>query len=146
MTKNAVVFGGTRGIGLAVAKKFVREGYNVAVLSRSSESVRAGVEQLVRSRVSSDQRIYGNVCDVSGEDNVLQAFQAIKERSKSLDVLVNSAGVNVDNLLVKTRPEEVAHQLNANLVGAINTCKHALKVMLRQGSGCIINIGTLAVG
>ncbi len=58
-----------------------------------------------------------------------------------VDVLVNAAGINKDTLLIKTSEDLISDQLNTNLVGTIFTCKAALRHMVKQRKGCIINIG-----
>lgn len=143
MSKHALVFGGTRGIGLAVARKFLSVGFSVTVCSRSKENLDSSLSLLQsnESSIEQQQKLRGMVCDVGSEDQVEKVFKTIREKAETVDVLVNSAGLNIDNLLVRTNSSDINAQVNTNLIGIINTCKNAVRLMVRQSSGSIINIG-----
>src|ERR1700704_7087313 len=90
--KHAVVTGGTRGIGRAIADHLLREGAAVAICGRTSESVDRAATEL---RHSTGGDVSGMVADVSKEDQVARFFDAIASRFGGLDILVNNAGIGV---------------------------------------------------
>ncbi|KAI1287602.1 3-oxoacyl-[acyl-carrier-protein] reductase [Halotydeus destructor] len=142
MTKHAVIFGGTRGIGLATAVKFVQNGFNVSVLSRSKDNVADAVKLLIDGSDHQDLVIRGIQCDIADPDAIEQGFQDLNGLPR-MDVLVNCAGINTDNLLIKSTTQGMKDVIDVNLVGAMLTCKRALKIMLRQKSGSIVNVGSI---
>lgn len=90
-------------------------------------------------------RLHGFQCDVSQPSEIKNCVEHVCKTIGKISVLVNSAGVNADHLLI-TAPDDLIHDLiKTNLIGSINTCRAVLKPMMRQKSGCIINIGTACV-
>ena len=85
----------------------------------------------------------GLVGDVTKEDKIIRIVDTAERWFGPLDVIVNAAGINQDGLLVRTKISEIENILNTNLLGAMITTKAALKSMLRQKRGCVINIGML---
>lgn len=141
MAKRVVVFGGTRGIGFAIARKFLAENFSVAVLSRSAANVQESLNLLRKQSLNTETRVSGHICDVSSEANIKESFAVLLSESDRIDVLVNAAGINFDNLLVKAKSSEISSVIQTNLIGPILTCKYSLRQMLRQRSGSIVNIG-----
>ena len=139
--KAAIVTGGSRGIGRAIALKLASEGTDVAVCSRTSgaaEVVAAEIEKLgVRALA---QRT--DVRDSGQAEALVKAAQQIFGR---LDILVNNAGVTRDGLLMRMKEDDWDVVLNTNLKGAYNCSKAAVRPMMKARWGRIVNI-TSVVG
>ncbi|XP_005809992.1 carbonyl reductase family member 4 [Xiphophorus maculatus] len=137
MSRLAVVCGGSRGIGEAVARLLAERGCRVAVVSRNQEAAEAAVAALH----GADHRAFS--CDVSKEQQVQETFETIQKTCGDIAYLVNAAGINRDALLLRTKPEEVVAVLHTNLLGPMLTCRAALRSMLRTPGAAIVNIGSV---
>lgn len=82
-------------------------------------------------------------CDVAKEQDVQSTFEEIEKNLGPVNFLVNAAGINRDNLLVRTSAEDMLCQLQTNLLGSMLTCKAAVKTMIKQQGGSIVNIGSV---
>ncbi|KAM8971147.1 carbonyl reductase family member 4 isoform X4 [Sarcophilus harrisii] len=134
MDKIGVVFGGSRGIGKAVAQLMAQKGYRLAIASRNLEAARAAAGDLEGNHL-------GLCCDVSKEQDVQNAFEEVEKNLGRVKFLVNAAGISRDALLLRTKTEDMVSQLHTNLLGSMLTCKAALKHMIQQQGGSIVNIG-----
>ncbi|XP_036377456.1 carbonyl reductase family member 4 [Megalops cyprinoides] len=137
MSKLAVVFGGSRGIGRAVAQQLAERGHRVAVASRNLDAARAAVATL---RGGDHVALR---CDVSKEQDVQEAFVEIQKTCGNISYLVNAAGINRDGLLLRSRQEDMVSLLHTNLLGTMLTCRASLRSMLHSQGGAIINIGSI---
>lgn len=135
MSKVCAVFGGSRGIGKAVAKLLVHRDYKVAVISRNLDVATATTEEIGGHLALS--------CDVAKEQDVQRTFQEIAKSIGSVTYLVNAAGISRDALLLRTKTEDILSQLSINLIGSMYTCKVALRGMVQQQGGAIVNIGSI---
>lgn len=137
---NAIVTGAARGIGRTIALHLAGAGYNVAIsdiLEADARSTAIEVEALgVSARVVRT--------DVSSEPDVEALIQGVNEAWGSVDVLVNNAGVTRDNLLVRMSQADWDLVLDINLKGAFLCSREAAKVMMRQRSGRMVNIASVA--
>lgn len=138
----ACIFGGTRGIGLAVARRFLREGCAVAVASRHEDNVDAAVDQL-RHLATNRDLVHGLCCDVRQESAVQRAISWTEENVGPIRYSVNSSGINIDKLLLQTTEPDMRCVLDTNLVGSILCSKAVLKHMMRRREGSIVNIGSV---
>ncbi|XP_048062698.1 carbonyl reductase family member 4 isoform X2 [Megalobrama amblycephala] len=134
MSRLAVVFGGSRGIGRAVSQLLAQRGHRVVVLSRNKEASQATAESLPGEKHLSLS------CDVSKEEDVQRAFETISKNCGTVGYLVNAAGINRDALLLRSKSEDMLSVLHTNLLGSMLTCRGALRSMLSHG-GAIVNIG-----
>lgn len=140
--KLALITGGGRGIGQAIAIAFAREGANVAVAARTKEQV-ACVAAEIRSECQVETLPL--VCDVSNLESVQQAFAAVLEKfGRDPDVMVNNAGIAESSPFVKTADELWHRHLAINLTGAFYCTRAALPAMLERGWGRVINIASIA--
>ncbi|KAG7488837.1 hypothetical protein MATL_G00038650 [Megalops atlanticus] len=137
MSKLAVVFGGSRGIGQAVAQQLAARGHRVAVASRNLDAARATVAML---RGGDHVAL---CCDVSKEQEVQAVFAEIQKTCGNISYLVNAAGINRDGLLLRSRQEDMVSLLHTNLLGTMLTCRASLRSMLHCQGGAIINIGSI---
>ncbi|KAI5167817.1 3-oxoacyl-[acyl-carrier-protein] reductase [Manis pentadactyla] len=136
MRRVCAVFGGSRGIGRAVAQLLAQKGYRLAVVARSLEAAGAAAGAL-----GGDHLAFS--CDVAKEHEVQSTFEDIEKNLGRVNFLVNAAGINRDSLLVRTETEDMISQLHTNLLGSMLTCKAAVKSMIQQQRGSIVNVGSV---
>jgi 3-oxoacyl-[acyl-carrier protein] reductase len=137
----AIVTGASRGIGREIALALGAEGANVVVNYASS---RAAAEAVVSEIQSMGTEAIAVPADVSQSDQVDQLFEATLAKWGRIDVLVNNAGITRDTLLLRMKLEDWQAVINLNLTGVFLCTKAASKVMLKQRSGRIINIASVA--
>jgi 3-hydroxybutyrate dehydrogenase len=138
----AMITGGGRGIGSAVASAFAAEGAKIAVVARTEAEVKK-----VASSVADEFGVeaFGAVCDVSDPDSVQRSFSQVLERfGRGPDVLVNNAGVAESAPLAKTSNELWSRIIGINLTGTFFCARAALPSMIAQGWGRVINIASIA--
>jgi len=140
--KVAVVTGGSRGIGQAIAQALARVGSRVAVLARDVAKAREAASSLGNGAGGTAQ---GYGCDVTDARQVETTVAAVEKDFGQIDVLVNNAGTTRDNLLFRIGEEDWDTVLNTNLKGAFLVTKHAARGMIKRRWGRIINI-TSVVG
>jgi len=136
--KVAVVTGGSRGIGRALALGLAEAGADVVVSSRSlgpCQEVAAQIAAMGRKALAVE-------ADVSKEDDVERLFAAVLEKFGKVDVLVNNAGIGIFKPTVKMTLEEWNTVLGVNLTGAWLCSRAAARSMLKQGGGSIINLSS----
>ncbi len=138
--KKAVVTGGTRGIGRAIAESLLRSGASVAICGRTRETVDQACVEL---KHSTGGDIFGEAADVSKWDQMGHFFGTVASRFGGLDILVNNAGMGVFRSIQDLTPEDWRSTIDLNLTGVFNCCKQALP-LLRQNDGYIIQISSLA--
>lgn len=139
--KTALVTGASRGIGRAIALKLAAEGAMVIVNYNGS---REAAEQVVAEILEHGGKAVSFGCSVSDPQAVEAMMKQIISEQKRLDILVNNAGIARDNLILKMKEEEFDAVLDTNLKGVFHTCKHAARQMLKQKSGCIVNISSIS--
>ncbi|MCA1781014.1 MAG: 3-oxoacyl-[acyl-carrier-protein] reductase [Dermatophilaceae bacterium] len=128
-TYAALVTGGNRGIGLAIARRMREEGQDVVVASRSG---------------TAPEGLTAVVCDVTDSASVDAAFAAAEERlGRSIDVVVANAGITKDTLLMRMTDEEFDTVIDTNLAGAFRVARRATKGMIRARKGRIIFISSV---
>nr|XP_060634711.1 3-oxoacyl-[acyl-carrier-protein] reductase isoform X2 [Anolis sagrei ordinatus] len=134
MSKVCVIFGGSRGIGQAVAQLLAQKGYRLALAARNLELAQSTANSLGAGHLAFS-------CDVSKEENIQNTFKETEKSLGHISYLVNAAGINRDGLLLRTKAEDMVSQLHTNLLGTMLTCKAAVKNMIQQGGGAIVNVG-----
>ena len=140
--KTALITGGGRGIGKAIAEAFACEGARVAVAARTLEQVQQVAQELTEKY---GVQTVARVCDVSDPASVHEMFEKVRaEFGGEVDILVNNAGVAESALLVNTSDELWHRHLEINLSGTFYCTRAALPAMLRNGWGRIINIASIA--
>lgn len=138
--KTAIVTGGTKGIGRAIAEALAAEGMNVCVGARDVDEVKQTVRELEGSGASAT----GAVCDVRVSEEVEALVAHAVEEFGGVDVLVNNAGIGLFKPVEETAPEEFREVLETNLFGVFYGCRAAIPEMKKRGGGYIINISSLA--
>jgi len=137
----AIVTGGTRGIGLGIAKELLACGYFVAVCSRDSKEVASGVNALAKIP-GAGARVFGVVCDVSLADDWAKMVSAVMKKWGRIDVLVNNAGILIQKPLMDTTLEDMEKVLHVNLLGAFIGMQACVGKM-KKGSA-IVNVASVA--
>ncbi len=146
--KTALVTGGARGIGRAIAERLGAAGAAVAICALHAESVENGVSQ-IRARLRADPnaagaKIAGRQADVSQRDSVARLFDWLDSEFGGLDVLVNNAGLAIFKDLGSLAANEWRAVLGTNLDGAYYCIHEALPRLRKRGGGWIVNISSLA--
>ncbi len=137
--KIAIVTGGTRGIGRAIAERLLSEGVSVAICGRTSESVERAVREMTPLG-----KIAGHAADVTKVEQVGKFFQAVDREFGGLDILVNNAGEGVFHKVAEMTPEEWHRNIDLNLNGPFYCSHEALQRFAKRGGGFIVNISSLA--
>jgi 3-oxoacyl-[acyl-carrier protein] reductase len=138
--KVAIVTGGSRGIGAAIAALLAERGAAVVVSARDADRLNATVKDLE----SAGAAVTGGAGDVSRREEAERVVETARERFGRVDVLVNNAGITRDALLLRMKDEDWDRVLEVNLRGAFVMTRAAAKPMVRQKSGRIINIASAA--
>ena len=138
--KNVVITGSTKGIGLALAKVFVRIGDRVIVCSRSEGNVNEALEQLKKQFPEKNSHYFGFVCDVTKDDSNFDLFEFAKSKLGSVDVWINNAGIIQvpRTALYKTPVDNLRQVLDTNLLGTMIGVKVAIEGMKKQSNGGLI--------
>lgn len=139
--KVALVTGGTKGIGRAIATTLVRSRMDVCVSARKQDEVDETIADL---RNAGPGRVIGRVCDVRSFEQVHELMSSLQSELGGLDVLVNNAGIGMFQTVEEMSPEEFRAILETNLFGVFYCCHEAIPLMKQRGGGYIINISSLA--
>jgi 3-oxoacyl-[acyl-carrier protein] reductase len=137
--KTAVVTGGTRGIGRAIANTLVTAGATVVITGRNHEDLAETV-----SHLNLDGTAAGYVCDVRDYEQVQSTFAKIATEFGGVDILVNNAGIGIFAPVESMAVEDFRAVLETNVFGVFYCCHEAIPLMKQRGGGYIINISSLA--
>ena len=138
--KVALVTGGTRGIGLAVARLLADDGASVVVSGRDPDRLESAAKELEALGASA----LAVAADAAKREDADRLVEAAKERFGRIDVLVNNAGITRDQLLVRMKDDDWDKVMETNLRGVFLMTRAVGKVMMRQKSGRMINISSTA--
>ncbi|KYC41540.1 beta-ketoacyl-ACP reductase [Scytonema hofmannii PCC 7110] len=137
----AIVTGASRGIGRAIALELAKLGANVVVNYASSSNA---ADEVVKTITDAGGHAIALQADVSKADQVEALVNTVMEKLSRVDILVNNAGINRDNLLLRMKPEDWQAVIDLNLTGVFLCTRAISKIMLKQRSGRIINITSVA--
>lgn len=140
VNKNAIVTGGTRGIGREIAKTLAENGANIAINYRKYNEE---IENLLEELRTLGVRALAIKCDISNEDEVNNFIKEVKENFGSVDILINNAGIIKDGLLLRMSEKDFNDVIDVNLKGTFNMTKAVSSIMVRQRFGKIINISSV---
>jgi NAD(P)-dependent dehydrogenase (short-subunit alcohol dehydrogenase family) len=138
-SKVALVTGAGRGIGLATARRFLAEGWRVALLD-----IDAALAQAAAAGLGAPDRVLALSCDVADAAGVAAAIKGAAARFGRLDALVNNAGTAVFKPLLETTPEEWNRVLSVNLTGPFLTTQAATPIMAEGGGGAVVNVTSIS--
>lgn len=144
LNKTALITGSGRGIGAAVAKRLAQDGYNVVINEVSQEALDTYGAQTAEECRAFGVRAETYAADVSDSAQCEAMVKWTKEQFGSLDVLVNNAGITRDGLLLRMSDEQYDSVIRVNQKSVFNMTKFAGAVMLRQKSGRIVNLASVA--
>jgi len=137
--KVAVVTGAGRGIGRSISLALADAGASVALIDLSAENL----QDVLNEITASGGKASVHLCDITDPEAVAAAFNDIMERHGALHILVNNAGITRDNLLMRLSPEDWEAPIRTNLTGAFYCIKAAVRPMMKQRYGRIINIASV---
>ncbi len=136
--KVALITGGGRGIGRAIAMGYAAEGAQVAIAARNTEQL----DEVAAAIAVQGGEVLAVPTDLRVSAEVERLVQQTVERFGRIDILVNNAGVNPRGLFLDTTDEEWEQAWQINVMGVVHCCRAVLPIMQRQGSGNIINVGS----
>lgn len=137
--KTAVVTGGTRGIGLAIVKKYLENGANVAVGGSRQETVDKALANLTEY----GDRVMGICSNLCNPDEVTKAFNSVKEKFGGIDILANNAGISSHTGLYDFTIEEFTKIIDVNVTAVFVCSQAAARIMKENGGGVIINTSSM---
>jgi 3-oxoacyl-[acyl-carrier protein] reductase len=136
----AIVTGGGRGIGRAIAVRIAQEGANVAISYRSNDAAAEETAERVREAGAECDLFKG---DVSSPGDVEALFKGVSDALGRVDILVNNAGITRDNLMMRMKEDEFDEVLQTNLKGTYLCTRAALRPMVRARWGRIVNVSSV---
>ena len=137
--KVVIVTGGTRGIGLEVAKSFYEKEANVIIFGSKKESVDKAVEELSKDNIL----VEGYYPNLNNYQEVVETIDKIYNKYKRIDVLINNAGISANKKIEDTTSEEFMHIMDINITAMYNTSKAVTIYMNKQGYGVILNTSSM---
>ena len=139
--KVAVVTGGARGIGRAIAEAYAKEGASVAIVDAGNPEV---AENTAKELSAYGTKVKAYLCNVTDFAAVKATVDAILSDFSGIDILVNNAGITRDKLILMMKEEDFDAVLNVNLKGAFCMTRHVAPVMVKKRAGRIINISSIS--
>lgn len=133
----ALVTGGSRGIGLGIARELAGAGATLALVARNGERAREAAEGLPGSGHA------GYACDVADPAAVKETARAVASELGPVEILVNNAGITRDNLLMRLSDDDWDQVMDVNLKGAFNFIRALTRGMLKQRAGTIVNVSSV---
>ena len=137
----AIVTGGATGIGLAISLQLAKDGFIVVVNYHASKDAANSLVSTIQSLGGEALAVQANLSQVSEAEKLIQTTLQTFQR---LDVLVNNAGITDDTLMLRMSEDQFDRVIETNLKGVWATCKYALKPLMQNGQGRIINIASVA--
>ncbi|MDX1543569.1 MAG: 3-oxoacyl-[acyl-carrier-protein] reductase [Christiangramia sp.] len=138
--KNAIITGGSRGIGKGIAQVFAQHGANVAFTYNSSAQ---SAEELAKELESMGVKAKAYQSNAASFKEAQELVDKVNEDFGSIDILVNNAGITKDNLLMRMSEEDFDKVIEVNLKSIFNMTKAIQRTMLKQRSGSIINMSSV---
>jgi 3-oxoacyl-[acyl-carrier protein] reductase len=138
--KVAIITGGTKGIGKAIARSFLIEGAKVIIGSRNSENLNNALKDLYPV----SKNIFGKAVDVSSFEQVKELVGYAQQQFQRVDILVNCAGIGNFSKIIDSTESQLNLMINTNFKGVVYCCKAVLPHMIEKNSGTIVNIISLA--
>ena len=139
--KTAIVTGGSKGIGKAIAESLIRSGVNVVISARNAGELELALTEL--NDLDGGQAI-GFPCDVRDYSQVKTLVSKATQAFHRVDIMVNNAGIGIFSSVEEMSPEEFRSVIETNLFGVYYFCHEAIPIMKQAGGGYIINISSLA--
>ena len=138
--KRALVTGGTKGIGVAIAEEMLKLGGSVYTVARGAEGLAERLEGWRKQGFD----VYGSQADLSRSDERERFFKEIGKQWDGLDVLVNNVGTNIRKRAEEYAPEEYETIMATNLASTFNMCQRAYGLLRKSNGAAVVNIGSVA--
>lgn len=138
MSKNAIVTGGGKGIGLAISTELVKNGYNILINGSSKIH-----ENTIKELESYGTKVFTYISSVADFNECKNLSKFAKENLETIDLLVNNAGITKDMLVLRMKEDEFDDVLDVNLKGTFNMIRHISPIMAKARKGSIINISSV---
>ncbi len=138
--KNVLITGGSRGIGASTARYFAKKGYNIIINYLQDDTTANNLKKELQDKYNVSVLL--EKYDISKEDEVINMLEKIKKEGKTIDVLINNAGIAIDTTVEDKKVEDFKHIIDVNLIGTYLMCKHVSKIMLENKRGSIVNISS----
>ena len=136
----ALIVGGNRGLGLAMAKALAEAGADISIAARSSKE-NEEAEKQIKDLYS--RNCMSTVCDVTDEESVKESVRLTAERFGKIDILINSAGINIRGSIENLTLDDFNKVQQVNVTGSWLACREVVPIMKKNGYGRIINIGSM---
>ncbi len=144
MSKTAIITGASQGIGAAIAKRLAKDGFNIAINCYPSDNDKANAEKVCEECRSFGVEAESFAADVSKHEQCEEMVKAVKERFSTIDVLINNAGITKDGLMMRMSEEQYDVVIAVNQKSVFNMMKFVSAVMMKQKSGKIVNVASVA--
>lgn len=138
--KNAIITGGSRGIGFHTALNLANEGVNVAIMGRDEKALEEAKSEIAETGVE----VIAVSADVSDEAGVQAAVKEVNETFDSIDILINNAGMMGSGPFLESRAEDFEKMMQVNVFGMYHMLKAVLPGMVEQKSGDVVNIASVS--
>ena len=136
--KTAIITGGAQGIGKAITKRLIEDGFFAVIADVNLENEKSLIDEL------GNNNFLFIKCDISNQEDVESLFSRVKTEREIIDAVVNNAGIIRDNVIWKMPKEDMDKVIDVNLKGTWMMCKETAKIMREQNSGRIVNISSRA--
>jgi 3-oxoacyl-[acyl-carrier protein] reductase len=137
--KSVIITGSARGIGKAIALKFAGLGAKIVITDMNEDAIKSTVDELKALGYTAT----GVTCNVTKEEDCAHLIEATQKEFGSVDVLINNAGITKDGLLMRMKKEQWDAVIAVNLTGTFNATQAAIKAMMKQKSGSIVNLTSI---
>ena len=139
-SRNAIITGSTKGIGLAIAREFLERGHNVYICGRDETNLDIALKDL--SALFGSEKVRGSICDVRSLKSVEEMIKKSVDHFGNIDVLVNNAGIGFVTPFEEITPDQWAEIINTNLTGVYNCCRATLPWLKENKISDIVNLGS----
>ena len=142
--KNAVVTGGSSGIGKATARLLAQEGANVALVARNQKRLDQALLEIEDGRADRRQRFEAHTADVTSYDDIASVIKDVSRSMGEPDVLINSAGIARPGYFHDLPLADFRKQMDTNYLGTLYATRAVVPAMMRRGSGHVVNVSSVA--
>lgn len=138
--KKAIITGGSRGLGKAVAIALAQQGVDIAIIGRNEATLIEAAGEIAQY----DTKVLYAEADVTNAEAIQEAVSYFHEEFGAIDILINNAGVSAFGSFVTMDPQEWMHIMNVNVMGIYHITKTVLPIMIQQNCGDVINVSSTA--
>ncbi len=138
--KIALITGGTKGIGLAIADEFIELGASVFIVARDLKMI----EEQVKSYRDKGHRAWGIKADITNKDERINIFKRIAEETGRLDVVINNVGINIRKKSATYTEDEYLQIINTNMHAAFDICQRSYDLLKQSDEGVLVNVVSTA--